>query len=129
MRRDAATLLKLGAVAGFFTVALGAFGAHGLEGRISAAQLGWWTKGVEYQGLHAVALLTCGAIALHLPSQALRVAGWAFVAGMVLFSGSLYLLALTGERWLGAVTPFGGTAFLIGWAALVVAAHRATRGP
>jgi uncharacterized membrane protein YgdD (TMEM256/DUF423 family) len=121
--------LLLGALGGFLTVALGAFGAHGLEGRLTAQAMGWWHKAVAYQGLHALALLTCGLLGLHTRHAALSVAGWAFAAGILLFSGSLYLLALSGERWLGAVTPFGGTAFLVGWGALAVAALRLPRRP
>jgi uncharacterized membrane protein YgdD (TMEM256/DUF423 family) len=127
MTRRAHIFLMLGGVAGFLTVALGAFGAHALEARLPAQHLAWWDKAVAYQGLHAVALLSCGLFGLQLESRALALAAWAFVVGMVLFSGSLYLLALTGERWLGAVTPFGGTAFLVGWAALAVAAGQGTR--
>jgi len=123
------TWVTTGAMAGFLVVALGAFGAHGLEGHLPARHLGWWKKAVDYHGLHALALLACGLLGAHRPSRAADVAGWAFVAGIVLFSGSLYLLALTGQRWLGAVTPFGGTAFLVGWAALALAARRLPDAP
>jgi uncharacterized membrane protein YgdD (TMEM256/DUF423 family) len=78
--------------------------------------------GVRYQMYHALALLVVGAVADRLPGGAVAAAGWLFVAGTVVFSGSLYVLALTGQRWLGAVTPLGGVAFLAGWAVLVWAA-------
>ena len=117
-------MLLTGAVAGFLAVALGAFGAHGLEGRLPAAHLAWWEKAVDYHALHALALLAAGLVGLHAPGRAAAVAGWAFAVGVLVFSGSLYLLALTGMRWLGAVTPFGGTALLVGWVALGLAARR-----
>ncbi len=123
------TMLTAGALAGFVAVALGAFGAHGLEGRLPAAHLAWWDKAVDYHALHALALLAVGLLALRAPSRAAAAAGWAFAVGILLFSGSLYLLALTGTRWLGAVTPFGGTAFLIGWGALALAARRLPGAP
>jgi len=120
-------MLTLGAASGFLTVALGAFGAHGLKGRISADLLTIFHTGVDYQGLHALALLACGLWALQRPTRSLNVAAWAFALGSLVFSGSLYLLALTGERWLGAITPIGGLAFLFGWAALLVAARQVAR--
>lgn len=112
--------VALGAVNGFLAVALGAFAAHGLKGLLGPGLLDVFRTGVDYQAIHALALLAVGILGAqaHDRSGALRVAGWAFLVGIVLFSGSLYLLALTGTRWLGAVTPFGGTAFLVGWAAL-----------
>ncbi len=118
-------LLLLAALFGFLTVALGAFGAHALDSRLGAQALGWWAKAVHYQGLHTLALLACGLLGLHAPGRALAVAGWAFALGILLFSGSLYLLAVTGLRWLGAVTPFGGSALLVGWVALGLAARKA----
>jgi uncharacterized membrane protein YgdD (TMEM256/DUF423 family) len=118
------TMLLLGAASGLLTVALGAFGAHGLKHHLGPELLAIYHTGVDYQGLHALALLACGLWALQRPSRSLSVAAWAFALGSLVFSGSLYLLALTGLRWLGAVTPLGGTAFLVGWAALVVTAWR-----
>lgn len=118
------TLILLGAVGGLLTVALGAFGAHGLESRLPAAHLAWWDKAVHYQGLHSLALLAAGLLGLHRWVAGLRLAGWGFALGILLFSGSLYALALTGERWLGMVTPFGGSAFLAGWVGLILAARR-----
>ncbi|HEV8584998.1 MAG TPA: DUF423 domain-containing protein [Methylomirabilota bacterium] len=110
--------LGLGAVSAFGAVALGAFGAHALRARLVPDMLSVFEVGVRYQLYHALALLAVGAVAGRLPGGAVAAAGWLFVAGTVLFSGSLYLLALTGHRWLGAVTPLGGVAFLAGWAAL-----------
>jgi uncharacterized membrane protein YgdD (TMEM256/DUF423 family) len=107
-----------GALFGFLAVALGAFGAHGLEGRLSPADLATFETAVRYQMYHALALILVGATAATLPGFRVRAAGWAFASGILVFSGSLYLLVLTGHRWLGAVTPLGGVAFLVGWAAL-----------
>jgi uncharacterized membrane protein YgdD (TMEM256/DUF423 family) len=108
----------IGAVMAFLAVALGAFGAHGLEGRISGADLATFETAVRYQMYHALALLLVAALPEALTGRGGKVAGWGFAAGIVVFSGSLYLLLLTGQRWLGAVTPVGGVAFLAGWAAL-----------
>ena len=112
----------LGCASALIAVALGAFGAHGLRARIVPDMLMTFEIGVRYQIYHAFALLAVGAAANRLPSGGVAAAGWLFVAGTVIFSGSLYVLALTGQRWLGAVTPFGGVAFLAGWAALAWAA-------
>jgi uncharacterized membrane protein YgdD (TMEM256/DUF423 family) len=107
----------LGAVAGAAGVALGAFGAHALKARLSADMLAVWQTAVQYHFWHALGLVAIGiVIAVALPgSTALRWAGWLMVAGLVLFSGSLYALAFTGARWLGAVTPFGGIAWIVAW--------------
>ena len=105
----------LGAVSGFIAVALGAFAAHGLKARLSPDLLNTFEIGVRYQMFHALALLACGWAATRWPGTAVSAAGWLFVAGTVLFSGSLYVLALTGTRWMGAVAPIGGAAFLLGW--------------
>jgi uncharacterized membrane protein YgdD (TMEM256/DUF423 family) len=121
---QAKTLILLGALSGFLTVALGAFGAHGLEASLPAKHMEWWNKAVHYQGLHSLALLATGLLGLHRYVPGIRLAGWAFALGILLFSGSLYALALTGERWLGMVTPFGGMAFLTGWVGLMLAARR-----
>ena len=117
----------LGAINGFLAVAFGAFAAHALKGMISTGLLEVFRTGVEYQALHALALLAVGLLGRDGLSRALNLAGWAFATGILLFSGSLYLLALTDIRWLGAVTPFGGTAFLMGWGALAWHAARNTR--
>jgi uncharacterized membrane protein YgdD (TMEM256/DUF423 family) len=112
-----------GALAGFVGVALGAFAAHGLRGRLSPDMLAVFETGVRYQMYHALALMltalsTGGAI---VRGRAAAAAGWLFVAGIVLFSGSLYVLAVTGIAVLGAITPLGGVAFLLGWACLAIA--------
>ena len=112
----------IGSASALIAVALGAFGAHGLRARIVPDMLTAFEIGVRYQMYHALALLAVGAIAGRLPAGAVSAAGWLFVAGTVIFSGSLYTLALTGHRWLGAVTPLGGLAFLAGWAVLAWAA-------
>jgi len=114
--------LGLGCVSAFVAVALGAFGAHALRGRLVPDMLIVFEIGVRYQMYHALALLGVGGVAGRLPGGAVATAGWLFVAGTVLFCGSLYALAFTGQRWLGAVTPLGGAAFLAGWAALAWAA-------
>ena len=112
------SILVLGAVTGFLAVAFGAFAAHGLSGRISPGLLDAFKTGVDYQGLHALALLFCGLAARENPDRLLQLAAWAFLLGILLFSGSLYILALTDIRWLGMVTPLGGLAFLAGWGLL-----------
>ena len=118
------TFLLAGALAGFVGVAFGAFGAHGLRGRLSPDMLAVFETGVRYQMYHALALMLTAA--LMMPGRiesdrAAAAAGWLFVAGIVLFSGSLYLLAVTGITVLGAITPIGGVAFLLGWACLAIA--------
>ncbi|HSR42385.1 MAG TPA: DUF423 domain-containing protein [Longimicrobiales bacterium] len=118
------TFVVLGCVFAFLGVALGAFGAHGLRGRVAPADLEIYETGVRYQVYHALALLAAAWVAGRWPGAATTAAGWLFVAGIVVFSGSLYLLVLTGARWLGAVTPLGGLAFLAGWAALLWGALR-----
>ncbi|MBE0596107.1 MAG: DUF423 domain-containing protein [Desulfuromonadales bacterium] len=119
------TFVLLGSLNLFLAVGLGAFGAHGLRSRVEAALLGTWQTGVLYHLVHALGLVLIG-ILIHLLPQAplLRAAGWALLAGIVLFSGSLYLLVLTGVRPLGAITPFGGVAFLAGWLLLALAVAR-----
>lgn len=125
-----ALFLLIAALCGASGVALGAFGAHGLE--LPAAALDTWHTAVLYHLLHALALLLV-ALWLQLggaaPGGAVTFAGWAFVAGVLCFSGSLYLLALGGPRWLGPVTPIGGVAFIVGWLALGWAALRGGVGP
>jgi uncharacterized membrane protein YgdD (TMEM256/DUF423 family) len=116
------TLLLVGSVAAFLAVALGAFGAHGLRTRLSPEMLAVFETGVRYQMFHALAILIVGLVLGRFDGWMFRAAAWAFTAGIVLFSGSLYLLALTGVTILGAITPLGGLAFLIGWGLLAVAA-------
>ena len=109
-----------GAVSAFIAVAAGAFGAHALRARLAPDLLTVFETGARYQMYHALALLAVAWASNHWPGTPLRLAGWLFIGGTVLFSGSLYLLALTGARWLGAVTPLGGLLFLAGWAALAI---------
>jgi len=116
------TFLLVGALAGFVGVALGAFGAHGLRGRLSPEMLAVFETGVRYQMYHALAILVVSAMAARFGGRLIAAAGWCFTAGIVLFSGSLYALSLTGVTVLGAITPLGGVAFLAGWALLAVAA-------
>jgi uncharacterized membrane protein YgdD (TMEM256/DUF423 family) len=116
--------LSLGAVYGFLGIAFGAFGAHALRARLSPDMLAVWRTAVEYQFYHAGALLLIGLWLRSQQSPALNVAGACFALGVLLFSGSLYVLALSGVRGLGAVTPIGGLLFLVGWLALLVAAWR-----
>jgi uncharacterized membrane protein YgdD (TMEM256/DUF423 family) len=115
----------MGCVFAFLGVAAGAFGAHALRGRVPPDLLAVFETGARYQMYHALALLAASRVA-HRPCGS--AAGWLLAAGIVLFSGSLYLLALTGTFWLGAVTPFGGAAFLAGWVALAVAGWREVAG-
>lgn len=114
--------LLCGAIYGFLGVALGAFGAHGLRERLTPDLLAVWKTAVEYQFYHALALLLVGLLASQRPSIALTNAGICFALGVLIFSGSLYTLALSGQRWLGAITPIGGLLFLSGWALLFWAA-------
>jgi|AP12_2_1047962.scaffolds.fasta_scaffold05675_5 uncharacterized membrane protein YgdD (TMEM256/DUF423 family) len=118
--------LVLGALAAALAVVLGAFGAHALRARLAPDLLAIYHTAVQYHFWHALGLLAIGIVAIHLPSSvALKWAGWVMLAGIVAFSGSLYVLALTGVRWLGAITPFGGAAFIVSWILLAVAVVRA----
>ncbi len=119
------TWITAGAALAFLAVAAGAFGAHALKAQLSDEALGWFETAARYQMYHALGLLALAALAARLQGgMAVTWTGWLFVVGTVLFSGSLYLLALTGVRWLGAITPLGGVCFLAGWALLVVDALR-----
>lgn len=111
-------------VAGMTAVALGAFGAHAVKSRVSPEMLKIFETGAHYHLAHAVALLGVAWVADRSPSAVATTAGFAFAVGIVLFSGSLYTMVLTGARWLGAVTPLGGVAFLVGWLCLIVAGLR-----
>ena len=113
-------LVALGAINGGIAVAAGALGAHGLRERLSEHALQVYETRVRYQMYHALAMVLCAVIA----TSGARTAGWLFQAGIVVFSGSLYTLALTDAKWLGAITPIGGLAFLAGWAALAWSALR-----
>lgn len=114
----------LGALSGFAGVALGAFAAHGLKSRLGPELLATFEIGVRYQIFHALALLAVGWAQTRWPGAVLAASGWLFVAGTLLFSGSLYVLSLTGGKWLGAVAPAGGLAFLAGWLCLAWAAWK-----
>jgi uncharacterized membrane protein YgdD (TMEM256/DUF423 family) len=122
----------IAAASAFFAVAAGAFAAHGLKARLSPEMLEVFRTGAQYQMYHALALFALAGIGPDWPRPAFTVAVWAFIIGTILFSGSLYALALTGIRILGAITPFGGVGFLIGWSAIFIAAlqkKRRVRGP
>lgn len=126
MAAAAKLFLALGGAAALLAVALGAFGAHALKSRLPPEMLAVWHTGIEYHVLHALGLLAVGLVAAQLPDSAvLKWSGWLMLAGIVLFSGSLYALALSGERWVGAVTPVGGVAFLAAWALFIAAVARA----
>jgi len=105
----------VGSLFGFLGVVLGAFGAHALKGHLGADQLMVFEVGVRYQMYHAFALLAAAWAHKKWPGIILRASGWLFIVGTVLFSGSLYALSLSGVRWLGVITPFGGLAFVAGW--------------
>jgi uncharacterized membrane protein YgdD (TMEM256/DUF423 family) len=142
MGTTAKLFLVIGAVAALLGVLLGAFGAHALKARLAADAIALWRTAVEYHFYHALGLLAVGLTAAHLPQPApstssgqalspskgsalLRWSGWLMLAGIALFSGSLYLLALSGARWLGAITPVGGAAFIAAWVLLAAAILRA----
>ena len=117
-------LIGAGALLGFLGVAAGAFGAHAIRERVTPDRLDNWKTAADYQLWHALATIASGLIAVRWASGSAAAAGWCFVAGVVVFSGSLYALALTDRRKLGAITPIGGVLFLVGWALLAVAAIR-----
>lgn len=114
----------LGAIFAGIAVAAGAFGAHALESRLDERMLEVWETAARYQMYHGLGLFVAAWLASQTQTTAASVAGWSFTAGIFLFSGSLYVLALSGIRWLGAITPLGGVAFLVGWIACVIAATR-----
>jgi|SRR5690625_4241480 len=105
----------IGAAFGFLAVALGAFGAHMLEGNISDAALNAWEKAVKYQMFHTVPIIITGLLLTKIQLSSLIASGWLFTIGTILFAGSLYMYAATGVRFLAMITPFGGVTFLIGW--------------
>lgn len=114
-----------GAVVGGLGVVLGAFGAHGLRGRVEPELLAIFETGVRYHMYHALALLAVGLAAARTGGALSTAAGWCFLAGITIFSGSLYLMTLTGARWLGAITPVGGALLIVGWAVLAAGVLRA----
>ena len=113
--------IKLGGILGGLSVMLGAFGAHSLKERLTEKSLATFQTGVQYQFMHSIALILVGLLMLSLGEESnkrLNRSGWFFAIGILLFSGSLYSLALGGPRWLGPVTPLGGLCFMIGWVLL-----------
>ena len=119
----------LAALGGLLGVALGAFGAHALKARLDDYALTIFQTAVQYQFYHSLALLGVGLLCLWQPqSRLLLASGIAFLVGILVFSGSLYLLSFTGLRWLGAITPIGGLSFMLGWLLLLLAAWRLTDG-
>ena len=118
----AKVFITLASLSGMLAVAFGAFGAHALKNRLDDYAMGVFQTAVQYHFYHSLALLAVGIIALNHPQAALlRSSGWLFTLGIVVFSGSLYVLSFSGLRWLGAVTPIGGLAFIAGWACLAAA--------
>ena len=115
----------LGSLSAFLAVAAGAFGAHGLKGRLSPELLAIFEVGVRYQMYHAFALIATAWALSRWPSTLVTAGGWLFVIGTLIFSGSLYLLSMSGVKWLGAITPLGGLAFLAGWLCLAIGAWKA----
>ena len=125
----ARTWLLIGSIAGGLGVSGGAFGAHALKSQLSDDMLAVFETGTRYLLIHAVVLLLVGVLAQRSDARSLRVAGGAFSVGMLIFTGTLWLLAISGIRWLGAITPIGGTALIVGWIALAVAAARGQLDP
>jgi uncharacterized membrane protein YgdD (TMEM256/DUF423 family) len=114
--------ISLSSFSALLAVAFGAFGAHALKSRLDDYALGVFETAVQYHFIHSLALLAVGILALSQPQTVLlKSAGWMFLLGILVFSGSLYCLSLTGIKWLGAITPLGGLAFIAGWACLSVA--------
>lgn len=119
-------LVAGGAFSAMLAVLLGAFGAHALRARIGPDLMAVFQTGNQYHFYHSLGLMLVGLLAVQLPGSALvKWSGWTMLAGLLIFSGSLYLLSLTGMRWLGAITPIGGTAFILAWALLGLAVARA----
>ena len=119
--------MVVGALLAGLAVAAGAFGAHALRSRLAPAELAAFETAARYQMYHALALLLTARLVAGRSNLLLRAAFWCFLAGSVLFSGSLYVLALTGARWLGAITPLGGVVLLAGWACLAAGSVRPGR--
>ncbi|MCK5880830.1 MAG: DUF423 domain-containing protein [Sinobacterium sp.] len=118
-------MIKFAACSGFLAVALGAFGAHGLKQHLSNDMMAVYQTAVQYQFIHTLALLAVALLLLQFPDASLlRWSGLAFAVGILIFSGSLYVLSLSGIKWLGAITPIGGVGFLAGWVLLLVAAFK-----
>ena len=114
------TFIVLGALTLLLGVALGAFAAHGLKSVLSPELLNIFKTAVDYQFIHGLGLIFCGLIYQQHQQKFIKLSGWLLLAGIIIFSGSLYLLVITDIRWLGAITPLGGTAFILAWASLIV---------
>lgn len=117
--------LTLGSISGALAVMIGAFGAHGLKRKLTEEMLAIYKTGVEYHFYHTFALLAVGLVAMHYKSTLLTASGWTMAAGIVIFSGSLYALSISGIRVLGAITPIGGLCFIAGWVLFAVAVLKA----
>ncbi|MFB6466288.1 DUF423 domain-containing protein [Cytobacillus sp. Hz8] len=119
------TFIVIGAISALLSVAFGAFGAHGLDGKIEQKYLDIWKTGVTYQMFHATGLLIIGILLGKYPSSSLLTwSGWLMLIGIILFSGSLYILSVTKIGILGAITPFGGVSFIVAWALIAIAAAK-----
>lgn len=119
------TFMIFAAISGFLAVVVGAFAAHGLKGRLPPDLIEVIKTGGQYQMYHALALLCVALLLVHKPADVgLKACGWAFILGSLMFSGSLYALAMGAPRWLGPITPLGGLCFLVGWTLLAVAGWR-----
>jgi len=119
--------VSIGSLCAALAVALGAFGAHALKGRLAPDLLAVYHTAVQYHFYHALGLVLVGVALGHWPESGwVRASGWSLLGGILLFSGSLYLLAFTGQRWLGAITPVGGLAFIAGWVLLALGAYKAS---
>jgi uncharacterized membrane protein YgdD (TMEM256/DUF423 family) len=122
MPQTAKVFLILGGINAAVVVLLGAFGAHGLKARMTAEMLSMYQTGVHYHLFHALGLLAVGLVATQISGSAyLKWSGWSMLAGIILFSGSLYVMSVSGLRWLGIITPFGGVAFIVAWVLFVAA--------
>lgn len=126
MNPTAKLFLSLGSISGALAVMIGAFGAHGLKDKLTAEMLPIYKTGVEYHFYHTLALLVIGVVALHCKSALLTASGWSMVTGILIFSGSLYALSISGIKVLGAITPIGGLCFIAGWVLLAIAALKAS---
>ncbi|HEX5414993.1 MAG TPA: DUF423 domain-containing protein [Chloroflexota bacterium] len=118
------TFFVSGSLLAFLAVALGAFGAHSLQGTFAPGMADVYETGVKYQFYHALGMFAVAFAVTQWPKSPAPIAGWLFLAGIILFSGSLYALSITGTRILGVITPFGGLAFLAGWLVLAWSAYR-----
>lgn len=127
MRKTATLFIMLGAFFAFVSVTAGAFGAHALRAILEPHQLAVYETAAKYQMYHALALIVVGSLAYQAPDAHLTRAAWFFCVGILLFSGSLYIVATLGIGWVGAITPIGGVAFLCGWALMILAFWRRLR--